>query len=108
LNDAQQRNFQKWNILGNYVWPNFYVGTTYQDELNFFNTWISSRLIWMDNNIPGNCNIINNTGLEDISTSIKTLIKITDLLGRETKENNNVPLLYIYNDGTVEKKIVIQ
>jgi len=108
LNDAQQRNFQKWNILGSYVWPNYYVGTTYQDELNFFKTWISSRLIWIDNNIPGNCNIINNTGLEDISTSIKTLIKITDLLGRETKENNNVPLLYIYNDGTVEKKIIIQ
>jgi len=35
----------------------------------------------------------------------KELIMITDLLGRPTKENNNKLLFYIYNDGTVEKRI---
>jgi len=30
---------------------------------------------------------------------------ITDLLGRPTRENKNQLLFYIYNDGTVEKKI---
>jgi len=35
----------------------------------------------------------------------KELIMITDLLGRPTKENKNQILFYIYNDGTVEKKI---
>jgi len=35
----------------------------------------------------------------------KELIMITDLLGRPTKENKNQLLFYIYNDGTVEKKI---
>ena len=31
---------------------------------------------------------------------------ITDLLGRPVKENKNQVLLYIYNDGTVERKII--
>jgi len=35
----------------------------------------------------------------------KELIMITDLLGRPTRENKNQLLFYIYNDGTVEKKI---
>jgi len=38
----------------------------------------------------------------------KELIMITDLLGRPTKENNNNLLFYIYNDGTIEKKIKIE
>jgi len=33
--------------------------------------------------------------------------KVTDLLGRETKQTNQ-PLLYIYDDGTVEKKIILE
>ena len=37
-------------------------------------------------------------------TSIKKLVAITDLLGRKAKLNNTI-LLYIYNDGTVEKII---
>ena len=39
-------------------------------------------------------------------TTNKELLKVTDLLGRETKETNQ-PLLYLYDDGTVEKRIVI-
>ena len=35
------------------------------------------------------------------------LVKIIDQLGRETKINSNSPMFYIYNDGTTEKKIII-
>tara|TARA_B100001142_G_scaffold317436_2_gene358381 strand:- start:7185 stop:8972 length:1788 start_codon:yes stop_codon:yes gene_type:complete len=41
----------------------------------------------------------------------RELIRITDLLGREvdvTKISTNIPLIYIYNDGTTEKKINIK
>jgi hypothetical protein len=38
-------------------------------------------------------------------TTNKKLIRTIDLLGRETK---NQPLFYIYDDGTVEKRIVIE
>jgi len=37
----------------------------------------------------------------------KEIIKVIDLLGRETNQTNQ-PLFYIYNDGTVEKRIVIE
>ena len=33
---------------------------------------------------------------------------ITDLLGRPTKEIKNQILLYIYKDGTVERKLIKQ
>ena len=33
---------------------------------------------------------------------------ITDLLGRPAKENKNEVLFYIFNDGTVEKKLIKQ
>ena len=29
MGDAVNRNFQKWPVLGIYVWPNLYVGGTY-------------------------------------------------------------------------------
>ena len=40
-------------------------------------------------------------------TTKKELFKVTDLLGRETKHTNQ-PLFYIYHDGTVEKRIVVE
>ena len=43
---------------------------------------------------------------EDVSN--KELLKVTDLLGRETKGTKNEVLFYIYDDGTVEKRIIIE
>ena len=180
LNDAQQRNFQQWPTLGTYVWPNFYVGNTYQDELIFFKIWIGDRLLWIDNNLGGNCyeilgctdpyacnydplantnngscnynsvsydtlfsniniswnglnlissgdysySLTNSSGCDSIAninftiiisdifniytSGSKHLVKITDVLGRETKETKNEPLFYIYNDGTVERKFFLK
>ena len=42
------------------------------------------------------------------SEHTKYLLKITDILGREVEGNKNEPLFYIYDDGTVEKRIVIE
>ena len=36
---------------------------------------------------------------------VKKLVAITDILGRPSKQTNNKLLFYIYNDGTVEKKL---
>jgi hypothetical protein len=38
----------------------------------------------------------------------KTLLKVTDVLGRKSKGTKNTPLFYIYDDGTVEKRIIIE
>ena len=49
----------------------------------------------------------NPSAIQDHSTN-KELLKVTDLLGREIKGKKNEPLFYIYDDGTVEKRIVIE
>ena len=48
------------------------------------------------------------THILESSTNNKELIKIVDILGREILKTSNVPVFYIYKDGSVEKKIVIE
>tara|TARA_B100001142_G_scaffold85490_2_gene86887 strand:+ start:19446 stop:20534 length:1089 start_codon:yes stop_codon:yes gene_type:complete len=52
------------------------------------------------------CN--QSTSVSEINKTKKELMTITDVLGRNTIEITNTPLLYIYNDGSVEQKIIIQ
>ncbi len=60
------------------------------------------------NGMIGNFTVIDGTtAIKDHSTN-KELLKVTDLLGRETKGTKNEPLFYIYDDGTVEKRINIE
>jgi len=61
LSEAQVRNFQRFQVLGRYVWPNYFVGNTYQQEIDFMKNWISARINWMDQQI----NLI--TGVDEIS-----------------------------------------
>jgi len=48
-----------------------------------------------------------NTFIEDKTIKDKQLLKIINILGRKTKGTNQ-PLFYIYDDGTVEKTIIIE
>jgi polyhydroxybutyrate depolymerase len=54
--------------------------------------------------------IKENNGLNDnkVFPNNKQLIKIVDLLGRESKDLKSQPLFYIFDDGTVEKKMIIE
>jgi hypothetical protein len=42
------------------------------------------------------------------STNQRTLIKVTDILGRESNGTKGEVLFYIFDDGIVEKKIIIE
>ena len=44
---------------------------------------------------------------EKYNTSRK-LMKVTDVFGRNVEVKNNTPLFYLYDDGTVEKRIIIE
>jgi polyhydroxybutyrate depolymerase len=54
--------------------------------------------------------INENNGLNDnkVFPNNKQLIMIVDLLGRESKDLKSQPLFYIFDDGTVEKKMIIE
>ena len=66
------------------------------------------------NNLSGCDSIVNlnltitTTGISDIAKNKSNLVKITDMLGQETPYRRNTPLFYLYDDGTVEKRIVIE
>ena len=47
------------------------------------------------------------TSINELNTKRK-LMRIVDVLGRNTKKENNIPLFYFYDDGTVEKQIIIE
>ena len=49
----------------------------------------------------------NTTSVSELNSK-RNLLKITDLLAREIKGKKNEPLLYLYDDGTVEKKIILE
>ncbi len=61
LGESVERNFKKWPILGVYVWPNNFVGSTHQSEVNYLKNWISARLDWIDKNITVNQRLFENT-----------------------------------------------
>ena len=58
--------------------------------------------------------ILENTNIVTSNSSILPFnlngkfLKVVDILGRETKESKNIPLFYLYDDGTVEKKIILE
>jgi CotH kinase protein len=53
IDEAANRNYQKWRTLGVYVWPGPKpVPTTWEGEINELKTWISQRLTWLDRNFP--------------------------------------------------------
>ena len=52
-------------------------------------------------------NCSGTTSIQEHTTN-KELLKVTDLLARETKDTKNKVLFYIYDNGTVEKRIIIE
>lgn len=65
LAESQVRNYNRWPILSEYVWPNQFVGGSYAAEVAWFKNWIITRANWMDTHMPGS--IIPNpvTGVDD-------------------------------------------
>lgn len=49
-------NFKRWEILGEYVWPNadgYAERTTYQSEVDYMINWCNERFSWQDAAING-------------------------------------------------------
>jgi hypothetical protein len=70
MGPAIQRNFNRWPILGTWVWPNNFVGNTYLEEINYLKQWIKDRAVWMDNNMPGLCVV------SDVSHEVSSVFEI--------------------------------
>lgn len=56
LAESQERNFAKYPILGQYVWPNpffFQTASSHAIAIDIMKDWINSRISWLDDNLPG-------------------------------------------------------
>ena len=51
LSIVQQRNFERWPILGTYVWPNRVVTGSYEGEALALRDWLADRVRWMDGEV---------------------------------------------------------
>ena len=71
------------------------------DEVGYADyTWLTDSWTQFSNN----CNL---SAIQNHTTH-KKLIKVLDVFGRVVTPKPNMALLYIYEDGTVEKKIIIE
>jgi hypothetical protein len=52
LQESQDRNYRRWPILGRPIKPNYYVGPTFDAEVNWMKLWIKDRLAWIDRQYP--------------------------------------------------------
>lgn len=50
IQEAQQRNFLRWDVLGKYVWPNYFIATTFEEEIAYVKRWVAERVDWLDRN----------------------------------------------------------
>ena len=74
------------------------------------NVWacnVCDTIVW-NGNIWMLMTMAQPTAINELNFSNRELLKVVDILGRNANGNKNEPLFYIYNDGTVEKKIIIE
>ncbi|PCH65071.1 MAG: hypothetical protein COC01_10415 [Bacteroidetes bacterium] len=96
LDEAKDRNFAKWPVLGNYVWPNYYIGNTYQEEIDYLKSWITNRINWMDTNMPGNDNSC------DAKESLQVTITEINYHSDTTNDSGDWFELYNYSSTDVD------
>ena len=58
IDEAKDRHFEKWPILGTYTWPNpSPIPADFAGEITALKQWIDDRTAWMDQNLPGICHL---------------------------------------------------
>jgi hypothetical protein len=108
LSQAQVRNFQRWDVLGKYIWPNYYIGNSYQDEINYLKLWLDQRFNWLDRNMD---DII--TSLEAESRDVAKIIIYPNPFYNELMVDIDMPdedpaifeIFNLYGQKIYERKI---
>ena len=71
LDESQIRNFERWPILGVYVWPNpSPIPSDYAGVKQELKNWITNRSNWLDANIPGTCSLVGLGNLNETRTNV--------------------------------------
>jgi len=90
LAESQVRNFNKWKILGTYVWPNYFIGNTFELEINYLKSWVNYRLNWLDSIIPKDFSYVNWKDNDEFIINIEPNSSVDILVSDFYKETVNV------------------
>ena len=55
LAPAVDRNFERWPVLGEFIWPNPSFPDTYEEEIANLKAFVVARMTWLDRNMIGTC-----------------------------------------------------
>jgi hypothetical protein len=95
-------------IGGGHDWPGSFGNLTIDSNIEIWEFVSRYNINGLIGCITTSIDENNGQNYNKVFPNNKQLIKIVDLLGRESKDLKSQPLFYIYDDGTVEKKIIIE
>jgi hypothetical protein len=84
------------------------------DTLDYFTNvgnqsgWVALLITAAGCTDTSECNYACVWGIEELENGQRELIRIVDVLGRNSEDKPNKPLIYIYSDGTSEKLLRIE
>jgi len=85
LQESQKRNFERWPILGRPVNPNYFVASSFEEEVSWMKTFIQSRLDWMQ---------------RQFLSAPRLSVDSSDSSGRKAALSSADGLIYFTVDGT--------
>jgi hypothetical protein len=85
--------------LNCHIYPNGQVGNGVVQMEIITNNLYKDTITWIGS--------ISNISFVSENITNKKLLKVTDILGRKSEQTNQ-PLIFFYDDGTLEKRIVIK
>jgi len=88
-------------VFTNIIWNGIPLSVSGDYSVTLINS------VGCDSIVNLNLKITNSTSIEE-STNNKKLMSITNVLGQKTSFRKNTSLFYIYDDGTVEKRIILE
>jgi hypothetical protein len=104
LETPATRHYQRWPILGNYVWPNNFIGNTFQEEIDYLKLWIEDRIAWMDANMFGTCDTtVQVADLNNVPFNIYPN-PTNDILYVETPFEKNFEINIFTTQGTLVQR----
>ena len=83
--------------------PNVDVDGCYEFTLTLF---CSQKSLNIKTIIVNDARALFLVGIDEVTQTGKTLVKVIDMMGRETIPTTNKPLIYVYSDGSKEKRYI--
>ncbi len=104
LDESQERNFERWPVLNQYVWPNWYIAPTYEAEIEWMTDWLMERTNWMDQQLGRPSTLIHYWHFNNLTSGNLTSIPADYSVGNNasvTYSGTGSGYMDRVNDGTL-------